>query len=91
VRSQSGFAAEIEFTTSELANDFAKAATESRLGESFEITPQANGTSLNIVFQIVDAAELRQVDEGRWTACIRTQDSGQLPVLQINSKIKKEG
>jgi len=91
VRSQNGFAAEIEFTTSELANEFAKAATESRLGESFKITPQANGTSVNFVFQTVDAAELRQVEEGRWTSCIRTQDSGQLPVLQINSKIKKEG
>lgn len=91
VKRQNEFTAEIEFTSSELASEFVKKATESRLGESFEIPPQANGTSVNIVFRSVEAAELKQVEDGRWTSCIRTQDSGQLPVLQINSKVKKEG
>ena len=83
--------AEIEFESSENAKEFATALKKTPAHKALSSTSSAEGTKVGLSFLEVPDAEIQQVQPGRWSSCIRTQESGELPQLLTNQKEMKEG
>lgn len=83
--------AEIEFESSENAKEFATALKKTPAHKALSSTSSAEGTKVGLSFPEVPDAEIQQVQPGRWSSCIRTQESGELPQLLTNQKEMKEG
>ena len=83
--------AEIEFESSENAKDFATALKKTPAHKALSSKSSAEGTKVGLSFPEVPDAEIQQVQPGRWSSCIRTQESGELPQLLTNQKEMKEG
>ena len=83
--------AEIEFESSENAKEFATALKKTPAHKALSSKSSAEGTKVGLSFPEVPDAEIQQVQPGRWSSCIRTQESGELPQLLTNQKEMKEG
>ena len=83
--------AEIEFESSENAKEFATALKKTPAHKALSSKSSAEGTRVGLSFPEVPDAEIQQVQPGRWSSCIRTQESGELPQLLTNQKEMKEG
>ena len=83
--------AEIEFESSENAKEFATALKKTPVHKALSSKSSAEGTKVGLSFPEVPDAEIQQVQPGRWSSCIRTQESGELPQLLTNQKEMKEG
>ena len=83
--------AEIEFESSENAKEFATALKKTPVHKALSSKSSAEGTKVGLSFREVPDAEIQQVQPGRWSSCIRTQESGELPQLLTNQKEMKEG
>lgn len=81
IQRSSDFAAQVEFDKPEAAQQFASRIGELTMQEALERPVDVNGTSVNVSFKEVPAAELKQLEEGRWSSCVRTQELGGLPEL----------
>lgn len=83
--------AEIEFESSENAKEFVTALKKTPAHKALSSKSSAEGTKVGLSFPEVPDAEIQQVQPGRWSSCIRTQESGELPQLLTNQKEMKEG
>ena len=83
--------AEIEFESSDNAKEFATALKKTPAHKALSSKSSAEGTKVGLSFPEVPDAEIQQVQPGRWSSCIRTQESGELPQLLTNQKEMKEG
>ena len=83
--------AEIEFESSDNAKEFATALKKTPAHKALSSKSSAEGTKVGLSFREVPDAEIQQVQPGRWSSCIRTQESGELPQLLTNQKEMKEG
>jgi len=85
------YTAEIEFERSENSVEFASTLAKSNLYEALSLSSSAEATKVGLQFTEVADAEIRQVQPGRWSSCLRTQQSGELPRLAIKQTDKEEG
>jgi len=91
INRRNDYTAEIEFERSENAAEFATTLAKSHFHEALSLSSGAEATKVRLQFTEVADAEIKQVQPGRWSSCLRTQQSGELPRLAINQTDKEEG
>lgn len=85
------FSGEVEFESRKDAEIFAKTVANSSASAALTTPAVANASKVAMRFNRVEDAELSEIQSGRWTSCLRTQETGALPELDVTSNTKKEG
>ncbi|MDP5025591.1 MAG: ABC transporter ATP-binding protein [Aquiluna sp.] len=86
------YSAQINFETEGDARGFLSQLNNSVINEAMHRPPEVRGASVKVSFNEVSDASLEQIQDGRWSSCIRTQELGALPDLNKSRQVKgKEG
>jgi hypothetical protein len=84
--------AQINFENEGDAQGFVSQLNGSVINESMHRPPEVRGASVKVSFNEVSDASLEQIQDGRWSSCIRTQERGTLPDLNKSQQVnEKEG
>lgn len=86
------FNAEVRFESVAAAQSFASELTGLVANSALRSPASIEGETVRLDFKEVSDATLQQVESGRWSSCIRTQELGELPKLVNHSiKTRKKG
>jgi oligopeptide/dipeptide ABC transporter ATP-binding protein len=86
------YSAQINFENEGDARGFLSHLNDSVINEAMHRPAEVTGASVKVSFNEVSDASLEQIQDGRWSSCIRTQESGALPELNKLRKVNgKEG
>lgn len=86
VERASEFRATVSFDSEEAAGGFASSVASMPGAISLDAPVSTDGSSVTVSFGEVDPAELLPIRDRRWSSCIRTQELGQLPQLDVPRK-----
>jgi hypothetical protein len=81
------YSAQINFENEGDARGFLSHLNDSVINEAMHRPPEVRGASVKVSFNEVSDASLEQIQDGRWSSCIRTQESGALPELNKSRKV----
>ena len=91
VERRDDYNAEIQFDSADNASKFEAELAEHSASEALNTPAKAVGEKVGLSFHEVADAEIQQVQPGRWSSCLRTQELGRLPELTKDQKEMKEG
>jgi len=86
VQRSDDYNAEVRFENPQAAQNFVSEIQHSVASEAMQQPPVANGDSVELRFNEVNDVEIQQIEKSRWSSCLRTQELGELPNLEKNTK-----